>query len=178
MSRFGVIFTLAAENPPVPGCTVSMRVTDEIFHFPWPRKRISARRSIPIRIRDITAGLSHKNDNPVVDFESERILAFIRLFSSSFIFDRPYLLPSSFLCCSRQAGEQYCASALLAMNDAGIGGIACGDSLRPSVSEKTEVEYSAEASGNPIPASGDPAAPDGKSGCSPQRLPFPCGRAE
>lgn len=33
MSQFGEVFTLAVENPPVPGCTVSMRVTDEIYHF-------------------------------------------------------------------------------------------------------------------------------------------------
>ena len=33
MSRAGEIFTIAAENPPVPGCTVSAKLTDEIYHF-------------------------------------------------------------------------------------------------------------------------------------------------
>lgn len=33
MSRAGEVFSIAAENPAVPGCTVSMRETDEIYHF-------------------------------------------------------------------------------------------------------------------------------------------------
>ena len=33
MSRIGEVFSIAAENPAVPGCTVSMRETDEIYHF-------------------------------------------------------------------------------------------------------------------------------------------------
>ena len=33
MSKIGTVFTIAAENPPVPGCTVSMKVTDSIYHF-------------------------------------------------------------------------------------------------------------------------------------------------
>lgn len=33
MIRPGTVFTIASENPMVPGCTVSMRVTDIIYHF-------------------------------------------------------------------------------------------------------------------------------------------------
>ena len=33
MIRPGTVFTIAAENPMVPGCTVSMRVTDTVYHF-------------------------------------------------------------------------------------------------------------------------------------------------
>ena len=33
MSRAGEVFSIAAENPAVPDCTVSMRETDEIYHF-------------------------------------------------------------------------------------------------------------------------------------------------
>ena len=33
MIQPGTVFTIAAENPLVPGCTVSMRVTDTIYHF-------------------------------------------------------------------------------------------------------------------------------------------------
>ena len=33
MSKIGEVFSIAAENPAVPGCTVSMRETDEIYHF-------------------------------------------------------------------------------------------------------------------------------------------------
>ena len=33
MKRVGEVFSIAAENPAVPGCTVSMRETDAIYHF-------------------------------------------------------------------------------------------------------------------------------------------------
>ena len=38
MIQPGTVFTLATENPPVPGCTVSMRVTDTIYHFSLAEK--------------------------------------------------------------------------------------------------------------------------------------------
>ena len=33
MSKAGRVFSIPAENPPVPGCTVSQRETDAIYHF-------------------------------------------------------------------------------------------------------------------------------------------------
>lgn len=33
MSKVGIVFSIPSENPPAPGCTVSQRETDLIYHF-------------------------------------------------------------------------------------------------------------------------------------------------